>query len=273
MRRTPQPPGPGLPEQAPSVYMITGDWAGIGTSPWNPSLCPLPHGERAEMGSGGPVDVAAAGLAGDQRGLRAELLQALGRDRHATGAAEVGLGHRDQGQSGAGAEDPVVVGQDVRGKLAAQLLALGPHPGQVGLDPAELFLERSLPAPPLALALLEAALGLADVAGQALLGLHQDQDLFLHPGLLLLDLLDLDQDRRVFLVGLDLVEPRLVLGALGLDDLEVLLLGALVLAGGVEAGLVLLRRLSGVLHRGGGCGRPRCGPPRAPPRPAGPPGR
>src|SRR4026208_2196312 len=84
-------------------------------------------------------------------------------------------------------------------------------------------------APPL----LEPGLGLADVAGEPLLRLHQDEDLLLHAGLLLLDLLDLDQDRGGPLVGLDLVEAGLVLGALGLDDLEILLFGALVLAGGV----------------------------------------
>src|SRR4029077_20311308 len=99
--------------------------------------------------------------------------------------------------------------QDVRGQLAGQLLALGADPAQVGLDPAQLLLERGLLAPPLALALLEARIGLADVAGQTLLGLHEDQDLLLHPGLLLLDLLDLDEDRGVLLVGLDLVEAGL----------------------------------------------------------------
>ena len=85
---------------------------------------------------------------------------------------------------------------------------------------------------------------------EPLLGLHEDQDLLLHLGLLLLDVLDLDQDRGVFLVGLDLVEAGFVLAALALDDLEVLFLGALVLAGGVEPGLGLLDVLLGVLDRG-----------------------
>src|SRR4029450_3765776 len=89
IRMTPQPPGPGLPEQAPSVYMITGDWAGIDSR--TPSLRLTPRGGEGETGAGGPVEVAAAGLAGDQRGLRAELLQALGRDRHPAGPAEVRL--------------------------------------------------------------------------------------------------------------------------------------------------------------------------------------
>src|SRR6476646_2627957 len=181
--RTPQPPGPGLPEQAPSVYMATGVVGGISAPP------PAGRGRPpASRRSGGPVEVAAAGLAGDQRGLRAELLQPLGRDRHPAGAAEVGLGNRNQGQPGAGAEDAVVVGEDVAGELAGQLLALGAHAGQIRLDPAQLLLERGLLAPALALALLESRLGLADVAGEALLGFHQHQDLLLHPGLLLLDL-------------------------------------------------------------------------------------
>jgi hypothetical protein len=102
----------------------------------------------------------------------------------------------------------------------------------------------------LGLALLEARLRLADVAGKPLLGLHEDQDLFLHLGLFLLDVLDLDQDRGVFLVGLDLVEAGFVLAALGLDDFEVLFLGALVLAGGVHLSLGLLDLLPGVLDSG-----------------------
>src|SRR5690348_12643002 len=242
--RTPQPPGPGLPEQAPSVYMATGVVGGISAP--HPALSPAGRGRPPESRrSGGPVEVAAAGLAGDQRGLRAELLQPLGRDRHPAGAAEVGLGHRDQGQPGAGAEDAVVVGEDVAGELAGQLLALGAHAGQIGLDPAQLLRERGLLAPALALALLESRLGLADVARETLLGFHQHQDLLLHPGLLLLDLLDLDEDRGVLLVGLHLVEACLVLGPLALDDLEVLLLGPLVFLRGVEACLGLLGVLLG----------------------------
>src|SRR5689334_532505 len=245
-RRAPQPPGPGLPEQAPSVYMATGGRdSGLDRS----LMLPSPQGREGEI-LGGPVEVAAAGLAGDQRGLRAKLLQPLGRDRHPTGAAEVRLGHRHQGEPGAGAEDPVVVGEDVAGELGGQLLALGAHAGQVRLDPAQLVLERGLLAPALALALLEARFGFADVGGEPLLALHEDQDFLLHAGLLLLDLLHLDEDRRVLLVGLHLVEAGLVLGPLGLDDLEVLLLGALVLLGGVEAGFRLLGFLLGALDRG-----------------------
>src|ERR1051325_4536985 len=102
--RTPQPPGPGLPEQAPSEYMATGGSAAGMRRP--PLTLPSPQGGEGDR-SGGPVEVAAAGLAGDQRGLRAELLQPLGRDRHPAGPAEVGLGHRDQGKPGAGAKDAV----------------------------------------------------------------------------------------------------------------------------------------------------------------------
>ncbi len=61
--------------------------------------------------------------------MRAELLQALGRDRHPAASAEVGLGHRHQGEPGAGPEDPIVVGQDVGGELGGQLLALAAHRG------------------------------------------------------------------------------------------------------------------------------------------------
>src|SRR6266850_67249 len=249
MRMAPQPPGPGLPEQAPSVYMTIGDRSAISVAP-HPG--PLPRGEREsrEGISGGPVEVAAAGLAGDQRGLRAQLLQALGRDRHAAGPAEVRLGHRYERQPAPGAQDPVVVGQDGAGELAGQLLALGADPGQLGLDRAELLLGGGLLTAALGLALLEARLRLADVAGEPFLGLHEDQNLFLHLGLFLLDVLDLDQDRGVFLVGLDLVQAGFVLAALGLDDLQVLFLRALVLAGGVEPGLGLLDLRPGVIETG-----------------------
>ena len=54
----------------------------------------------------------------------------------------------------------------------------------------------------------------------------------------------------VLLVGLDLVQAPLQLGALGADDLEVLLLAAQLLAGGVEARLDRLDLLAGLGQRG-----------------------
>ena len=218
-----QPPGPGLPRAG--AVRVDDDGEGLsghGTLPLTAALSP--RGGEGDQGE--PVEVAAAGLAGDQRALRAQLLEALGRDRHAAAAAEVRLGHLARGR---GRRAPcrmlVVVGEDGGGSWPRQLGALGADHGQLGLDAAELLLRawppRCLPS---ALARLEARLGVLDVGGEPLLGLHEDEDLLLDPGLLLLDLLDLDEDRGVFLVGLDLVEPAFVLAALGLDDLEVLFL-------------------------------------------------
>src|SRR5215831_11770615 len=207
-----------------------------------PSPYPLPRGAR-EQGSSPlsgrghrlrkPVEVAAAGLAGEERRLGAQLLEPLGRDGHAAAAAQIGLDHLGEGETAARLQELVVVGEHVGGELLGELGALRAHEREVGLDAAELFLERGFLLLALALARLEAALRVADVGGEALLGLHEDEDLLLHPRLLLLDLLDLGEDGGVLLVGLDLVEPALRLGALGLNDLEVFFAAALLLLGRV----------------------------------------
>ena len=85
--------------------------------------------------------------------------------------------------------------------------------------------------------MLELGVGVADVGGEPLLRLHQRENLLLDARLLLLDLLDLDQHRGVLLVGLDLVEPGLGLGALGGPHVQVLLPRPDALLGGIEAGL------------------------------------
>src|SRR5215472_16005129 len=159
-----------------------------------------------------PVEVAAAGLSGEERRLGAQLLQPLGRDGHAAAAAQVGLDHLGEGETAARLQELVVVGEHVGRELLGELAALRAHEREVGLDAAELLLERGFLLLALALARLEAALRVADVGGEALLGLHEDEDLLLHPRLLLLDLFDLGEDGRVLLVGLDLVEPALRLG-------------------------------------------------------------
>src|SRR6266508_2560194 len=170
--------------------------------------------------SGGPVQVAAAGLAVDQRALLAELLEALRSHGHAATAAEVGLGHLDDGHA-AMAEELVVVGEDGGGKIPSQLTALALDQGEVGLGAAQLLPE-----------------------------LHEVQDLFLDPGLFLLDLLDLGEDGGVLLVRLDLVELALELLPLDPVVLESLLLLALALPGGIEARLGRLHRLARLIHGG-----------------------
>jgi len=103
-----QQPRPGYRAGAVSD-MITGDRAGIGhfaLEPLHPALVSIQGGRRERWDSGGPVDVAAAGLAGDQQDCARSILQALGRDRHETGAAEVGLVTGQGIRSGE--EDPVV---------------------------------------------------------------------------------------------------------------------------------------------------------------------
>src|SRR5262244_702783 len=224
-----------------------------------PSPCPLPSGEREQgtlpLRGGGhrlrePVEVAAAGLAGEERCLGAQLLEPLGRDGHAAAAAQVGLDHLGEGETAARLQELVVVGEHVGGQLLGELGALRAHEREVGLDAAELLLERGFLLLALALARLEAALRLADVGGEALLGLHEDEDLLLYPRLLLLDLLDLGEDGGVLLVGLDLVEPALGLGALGLNDLKVLFAAALLLLGRVQPGPGRLHVLLGGLDGG-----------------------
>src|SRR6266508_81781 len=199
--------------------------------------------------SGGPVQVAAAGLAVDQRALLAELLEALRGHGHAATAAEVGLGHLDDGHA-AMAEELVVVGEDGGWKIPSQLTAVALDQGEVGLGAAQLLPERRLLAPPLGLAGLEARLGLLGFRGQSLPELHEVQDLFLDPGLFLLDLLDLGEDGGVLLVRLDLVELALELLPLDPVVLEVLLLRALALPGGIEPRLGRLHRLARLIHGG-----------------------
>src|SRR5215831_16102386 len=161
-----------------------------------PSPYPLPRGAREQGSSplsgrghrlGEPVEVAAAGLAGEERRLGAQLLEPLGRDGHAAAAAQVGLDHLGEGEAAARLQELVVVGEHVGGKLLGQLGALRAHEREVGLDATELLLERGLLLLALALPRLEAALRVADVDGEALLALHEDEDLLLHPPLLLLD--------------------------------------------------------------------------------------
>src|SRR5215831_15537685 len=211
-----------------------------------------PFGERPP--SGEPVEVAAAGLAGKERGLGAQLLEPLGRDGHAAAAAQVGLDHLRQGEASARLQELVVVGEHVGGELLGQLGALGAHEAKIGLDSAEFLLKRRFLLPALTFAGLEAALRLADIRGVALLALHQNQDFLLHPPLLLFDLLDLSEDGGVLLVRLHLVEAALGLGALGLNDLEVFFAAALLLLGRVQAGPgrlhVLLGRLDGGVDGG-----------------------
>src|SRR5260370_104832 len=110
-----------------------------------------------------------------------------------------------------------------------ELAPLALDHGEVGLDAAQPLRERRLLAAALGLARLEARLGLLDLHRRALLLLHEGQDLFLDPRLLLLDFLDLGQDGGVLFVRLDLVELALVLLPLDPVVLEVLLLGALAL--------------------------------------------
>src|SRR5438445_302252 len=85
----------------------------------------------------------------------------------------------------------------------------------------------------LLLAPLQTSLGLAGFGGEALLELHQAEDLFFTTRLLLLDALDLGEDRGVLDVVLDLPQAGLGLGALRGDDLEVLFLAPEVLPGRV----------------------------------------
>ena len=158
-------------------------------------------------------------------------------------AAEIGLEHGHDRETGARAQEPVVVGEDVGGQGASDRRALALDAAQLGLHGGEAITQGLLHAGPFRLGGLQPALGVLDLTGQTLLPLHQGEDLLLDPGLLLLDLLDLGENGGVLLVGLDLVELALELLPLHLVVLEVLFLGARVLAGGVEAGLGAVHRL------------------------------
>src|SRR6266542_3142554 len=107
----------------------------------SPLTLPSPLRGEGET-SGEPVEIAAAGGAGEERALGAQLLEPLGRHRHAAAAAEVGLHHLGEGEAAARLEELVVVGEHGDGELPRQLRALRAHEGQVGLDGAELFLQR-----------------------------------------------------------------------------------------------------------------------------------
>src|SRR5262249_52474388 len=156
----------------------------------------------------------------------AELLETLGRDRDPAAAAEVRLRHLDDGDA-AVAEDPVVVAEHGGGQRARQLTALAPDRGEVDLGAAQLLAKLRLLGLALGFTPLEAPLRVLDLTGQTLGLLHEVQDLLLDPGLLLLDVLDLGEDRGILLVGLDLIKLALVLLPLDAVVLEVLLLGAL----------------------------------------------
>src|SRR5262249_33737897 len=121
---------------------------------------------------------------------------------------------------------------------------------EVDLGAAQLLAKLRLLGLALGFTPLEAPLRVLDLTGQTLGLLHEVQDLLLDPGLLLLDVLDLGEDRGILLVGLDLIKLALVLLPLDAVVLEVLLLGALALPGGVELGLGRLDRLSGRVHGG-----------------------
>src|SRR5499427_1505048 len=124
-------------------------WMGeleVTTSAPHPTLSPegrgnkelSPFGERPP--SREPVEVAAAGLAGEKRRLRAQLLEPLGRDGHAAAAAQVGLDHLGECETAARLQELVVVGEHVGRELLGELAALRAHEREVGLDAAELFL-------------------------------------------------------------------------------------------------------------------------------------
>ncbi len=146
--------------------------------------------------------------------------------------------HRRHRDAAAGLADALVVGQQRGREILARVVPLDRARRSAPARRRASFL-RTMASSwlPLLLTGLEAHLGLADLAAESLLQLHEAEDLFLGLGLLLLGFLDLEQGGRVLLVGLHLVEARLLLGALGGDDLEVLLLGAQVLAGGVDLDL------------------------------------
>src|SRR5215472_3602762 len=154
------------------MWMGTSGLAEVIAAP-HPALSPQGRGNKGALPLRGettlwePVEVAAAGLAGEERRLGAQLLQPLGRDGHAAAAAQVGLDHLGEGEAAARLQELVVVGEHVSGELLGELGALGAHEGEVGLDATELLLERGLLLLAFAFARLEAALRLADVDGEA----------------------------------------------------------------------------------------------------------
>src|SRR5262249_13929835 len=79
-----QPPARGFPGQAPSVEMRTALGEGIrgreGEERGFPPVEPPRDSEEEPDDSGDPVEVAAAGLAMDERVLLAKLLETLGGD-------------------------------------------------------------------------------------------------------------------------------------------------------------------------------------------------
>src|SRR2546421_8297897 len=170
-----------------------------------------------------PVEVAAAALADHEAARGLQLLDRLRADPDTAAAADGGGRHGGDGNAAARPEDLLVVDEEGLRELARPRLALTAHAGQLLLDGGELFLDDRLVLPRLSLAPLELHLGVSDVHREALLELHDGEDLLLGLRLLLFDRLDLGEHRGVLGVVLHFPEPRLGTGPLGGDDLQVLL--------------------------------------------------
>src|SRR5262249_40913418 len=140
-----------------------------------------------------------------------------------------------------------VLRQQVARDVPGQGVPLGPDDAQVGLQGALLLGRGRLLRLPLPLLALEAALGVDDPAGHALLRLHEAEDLLLDAALVDLEALDLGEDGRVLLVGLDLVELGVALGLLAGVLLQVLLAAAEVLAYPGQLAPLGLHRRPGLL--------------------------
>src|SRR5262245_1917127 len=203
----------------------------------------------ARESSADPGQVPPAGLAVDQRVLLAQLLEPLGRDCDAASPAERGVGYLGDGGPPM-AQDLVVVTQDDGGKLVRERHALPSDHGQLGLEAAKQLTECRLLSLALGPTLLELTLSVPELGAQALLRLHEREDLLLDARFLLLDFVDLDEDGRVLLVGLDLVELALELLPLHTVVLEVLFLRALALARGIELRLDALDALARLVDLG-----------------------
>src|SRR5207253_10702873 len=124
-----------------------------------------------------PVEVAAAALADHEAARGLQFLDRLRADRDPAAAADGGGRHGGDGDAAARPEDLLVVSEERLRELARAGLALSAHDGQLVLHRRELLPDDRLVLPRLGLAPLELRLGVADVHGEALLELHDGEDL------------------------------------------------------------------------------------------------
>src|SRR6185503_18469360 len=197
---------------------------------------PSPVRAGVVAGLGLVVEEAAAVLADEDQAGLAHFVEALRREGHPAARADPVAADQGHGEPAPALQEPPVLGEEVPRDVTHDGLPLAPGGLDVDLEGAQLLGGGGLLDLRLRLLWAEPRVGLDRLAAEALLELHEREDLLFDAVLLDLRALALGQRRRVLLVGLDLVQLGLQLLPLGGLVLELLLLRPNVLAGAVELG-------------------------------------